>query len=128
MSFDSLLQRIPGSVIIEFSRFTKVDQEKDLISIFFILTLYLTTIIQYSNYSNYNRIHINIGFHMTYNVMIKNAKFNIFPSAVLAVLHFRNSASLEGSMQCIQIYLCKNVAFGHFSIRTSQRRSARAPQ
>merc|ERR1719362_1322943 len=86
---------------------------------FFILTLYLTTIIQYSNY---NRIYINIGFHMTYNVMIKNAKFNTFPSAQTTVL-----IRLTFQKQCIlgrtnvSIYLCKNEVFGwilvsgHFS-------------
>merc|ERR1719275_303842 len=84
---------------------------------FFILTLYLTTIIQYSNY---NRIYINIGFHMTYNViMIKNAKFNTFPSAVLIRMVFHKQCILGRTNASKN--LCKNVVFGwilvsgHFS-------------
>merc|ERR1719222_1159996 len=84
---------------------------------FFILTLYLTTIIQYSNY---NRIYINIGFHMTYNViMIKNAKFNTFPSAVLIRMTFHKQCILGRTN--VSKNLCKNVVFGwilvsgHFS-------------
>ena len=80
--FDSLLKRIPGSIILAFSTSTKVHkQKKHNQHLLYSHLMYLTTIIQYSND---NRIYTNIGFHVTYNVMIKNAKFNIFPSAVRA--------------------------------------------